>query len=128
MDRARILVADDDPLVRATIDHVLGAEHELVLVDGVDTALEILRHGPTYDLVLCDLAIPKIGGPALYREIETLRPATARRFVFMQGGSSEAERVELRRIDRPVLRKPFTIDELRFVVDGMLELGDEARS
>ncbi len=67
--RARIIIVDDDPLVRRTIlrglrDHgysVEGAE------DGLQ-ALHHLQHGH-FDVVLTDLQMPRLDGLALLREI-----------------------------------------------------------
>lgn len=125
VSRAHILVVDDDPHILHLIDRVLGSDHDLVLVDGGDAALALLRRGPKYDLVLCDLSMPKIGGAQVYTEVAAVRPEMAKRFVFLHGGATtDRDSALLERVDRPSLLKPFTVANLRFVVDGMLASRD----
>ena len=69
---ARILVIDDDELVRGTVQAMLQSDgHEAVLaVDGDDGIRQFRRQ--LFDLVLCDVFMPQKEGLATVREIRQL--------------------------------------------------------
>lgn len=66
---ARILVIDDDELVRGTVQAMLESDgHEAVLaVDGDDGIRRF--HQQRFDLVLCDVFMPRKEGLETVREI-----------------------------------------------------------
>lgn len=69
---ARILVIDDDELVRGTVQAMLQSDgYEVVLaVDGEDGIRQFQRQ--PFDLVLCDVFMPQKEGLATVREIRQL--------------------------------------------------------
>jgi len=71
---ARILVIDDDDLVRNTVQVMLETDgHEAVLaVDGEDGIRQFQRQ--PFDLVLCDVFMPQKEGLATVREIRQTSP------------------------------------------------------
>jgi len=71
---ARILVIDDDKLVRVTVQTMLAAGgHEAVLaVDGEDGIVQFRNR--QIDLVLCDTAMPRKDGFETIRDIRRLSP------------------------------------------------------
>lgn len=118
---ARILVVDDDRLVLGAVTRALGVEHELVLAEDGTKALVLLGSDDVYDVVLCDLVMPHVGGAVIYEEIAMLRPELARRFVFMHcDAMTDYDRRLLELVDRPAIRKPFTAAALRHAVDELL--------
>ncbi len=73
---ARILVIDDDELIRGTVQAILASEgYESVLtVDGEDGVRQFERQ--QFDLVLCDVFMPHKEGLETVREIRQLSAAT----------------------------------------------------
>jgi len=73
---ARILVIDDDDLIRGTVQTILASDgHEPVLaVDGEDGVRQFRRQ--PFDLVLCDVFMPHKEGLATMREIRQLSADT----------------------------------------------------
>lgn len=73
---ARILVIDDDELVRGTVRVMLESDgHAVALaVDGED-GLRQFQSG-TFDLVLCDVFMPQKEGLETVREIRQISAAT----------------------------------------------------
>lgn len=121
VSRPRILVADDEPLVLKTIERLLGAEYALTSVNDGAKALALLRAGERYDVVLCDLSMPEVGGALVYFETALLAPEQARRFGFIFGGTTtHTDRQLLDGLDQPRLEKPFTSRELRGMIETIL--------
>jgi DNA-binding response OmpR family regulator len=75
-DMARILVIDDDELIRDTVRTILASDgHESVLaVDGEDGVRQFQHQ--SFDLVLCDVFMPHKEGLATMREIRQFSAAT----------------------------------------------------
>jgi DNA-binding NarL/FixJ family response regulator len=74
----RVLIADDQALVRVGLRKILEAESDLTVVgeaeDGRDAAFETRRLGP--DLVLMDIRMPVLDGIEATRRIVAAAPAT----------------------------------------------------
>jgi PAS domain S-box-containing protein len=113
--RARVLVIDDEPAVGRSLCALLARTHEVTGVIHAHEALELLRGGHEYDVILCDLMMPEVSGIDLYRLLE---PRHRARVVFMTGGAFTPQAREfLARNDRPRLEKPFPEHELRDAID-----------
>ena len=119
--RARIVVIDDDPIVLSTLRRVLAAEHEVLTFTRAAEALEHVRAGASFDVILCDLMMPQMTGMEFHAALRALRPDVADRVVFMTGGAfTDAARDFLRSVPNPRLEKPFDIDGLLAMVDAAL--------
>jgi CheY-like chemotaxis protein len=122
--RRRILIVDDEPLLLSLMARVLEGEHEVVEACGGRTALAAFERGERFDLVLCDVIMPDIGGAALYRRVAAIAPDQAACFVFLSGGAVNAGIAEFleahqgRRLD-----KPMSMQELRSAVRRWLSVG-----
>jgi PAS domain S-box-containing protein len=82
---ARILVVDDEPEVGQMLIDIL--ERDGYRVDRAHSGREALNRLRTskVDLILSDLRMPDLDGPALYRELAAQRPDLLSRIVFMTG-------------------------------------------
>jgi CheY-like chemotaxis protein len=120
--RLRVLVVDDEPHIlhymRATLEawgHV-----PVVASDGAE-ALAVAE-GDTFDLVISDLRMPRLGGREFYEALARSRPELAARLVFSTGDTVRGDTLAfLESLDRPYLHKPFSLAELRSL------LGEVAR-
>jgi two-component system NtrC family sensor kinase len=117
----RILVVDDELSVREIVRESLEARGFRVeaAVGGAEALTRL--QGASYDLVLTDLRMPGIGGRELYERVLRSDPDQAGRFVFFTGDVARADTGRfLAETGRPVLAKPFGIDELlRAVAEGL---------
>lgn len=115
----RVLMVEDDPAVVNVVLRALGASNSVeVAADGAD-GLRRARAG-TYDLVLCDLRMPAMGGLELHRRLSEQRPELAARLLFISGDtSSAATRGELQATGQPLLTKPFRPEELYAAIAAM---------
>jgi signal transduction histidine kinase len=122
--RARILVIDDFPVFGRTIARVL-TDHDVTVVSRADEAFALLEANQPFDVVLCDLLMPQLGGIGVFQRLKAEWPRLADNLIFMTGGAFTPESREfLLRSPQPVLTKPFSADELRAVVRTLL--GDGA--
>jgi CheY-like chemotaxis protein len=120
--RARILIVDDEIAICTIIKLVLSQAHDVVTVNEAPRALELLRKGERFDIILCDVMIPQMTGIELYQETLRIVPEQAGRFVFMTGGSFTPRTQEfLRTCGKHQIDKPFDGRSLQALVDKMLD-------
>jgi DNA-binding NarL/FixJ family response regulator len=84
----RLMIADDDPVVRSMLELSLGNDFDVVgmAVDS-DQAIELARHSQP-DAAIVDVDMPKGGGLSAVRGILEVAPDTA--IVIMSGDESDA--------------------------------------
>jgi DNA-binding NarL/FixJ family response regulator len=74
----RLLIVDDQPLIRRGLSMMLATEPEIEVVgqaaDGNDAVIQALAHAP--DVVIMDLQMPRKSGVVATREITAKLPAT----------------------------------------------------
>jgi CheY-like chemotaxis protein len=108
-----VLVVEDELAVRRLASRVLRARGYRVLEasDGVEALQLMDRHGGPLDLVLTDIIMPGLSGPAL---VARLLPATPDlKVLYITGYSEEAIRQHgLLPAGGALLEKPFTAHQL----------------
>jgi signal transduction histidine kinase len=108
-----VLVADDEPLVRALAVRTLEQEgYEVLAVEDGTAALEVLERGRARpDLIVTDVIMPGRNGRQLYDAVAARRPGLP--VLFMSGHTGE-EAVLQRLVPRgaPFLQKPFSPEAL----------------
>ena len=104
-------------MVRDAVAMMLDADnHEVVTAGNRDEALRMLEK-ESYDVIVSDLRITNLDGPALYRELKQRRPEALKRLIFMTGHAKASEYAGfLEETHVPVLAKPFTPEDLRQAV------------
>ncbi|HVJ15689.1 MAG TPA: ATP-binding protein [Polyangiaceae bacterium] len=108
----RMLMVDDDAVVLRSFTRMLGP---LFQVSTAETVAEAKSSIATqdYDVIVCDVMMPDGGAPVLFDWLTRERPELARVTIFLTGGASSQEaRDFLAQSTRPVLTKPFSINEL----------------
>lgn len=119
----RVLVVEDEQALAIALSRGLSPRfHVEHASDGVRAFERLTREdAPLYDAVLCDLRIPGMDGPALFDATREARPEQATKFVFLTGGAITDEHVQfLRACGRPVLEKPFRMEELDAVLADVI--------
>jgi DNA-binding NtrC family response regulator len=123
MNRARILIVDDELIARENLEHVLRKEgYETVSVEnGVEAIKELEK--AEFDLVMTDLRMQPVDGmQVLYRSKE-LYPDTE--VIIITGYASVSTAVEaIQKGAHHYIPKPYKIDEVRIMVRQALEKRD----
>ncbi|MCF5704664.1 response regulator [Pseudomonas syringae] len=111
-----ILVVEDDDIVRMLIVDVLEElEFKVLEADGSEQALAVLQDpANTIDLMMTDVGLPGMDGRELATEARKLRATLP---ILFASGYAESIDVPA---DMHVIGKPFSIDQLRDKVNGIL--------
>lgn len=117
--RKRVLVVEDNELVSRTITRILEADGHLVFNagDGEEGVQDFLELGP--DIVITDVFMPNRDGIQTILELRELQPGI--KIIAISGGG---ETRDVSVLDTALilgaditLRKPFTVERLRSVVN-----------
>jgi len=120
--RGRILVVEDEPTVAQLIVDVLREEgHQVEAVLDSQEGLTMLSRG-SYDLILCDLRMPRLDGPAFYDTLVRTGSAEHQRIIFVTGDTLAPRTLEFLEANKlPYLSKPFLVEELKLAVNCRLQ-------
>jgi PAS domain S-box-containing protein len=115
----RVLLVEDDPLVRAVVARELaGQGYEVTEAPDGQTALELAEGASRpFDVVITDLAMPRMDGLDLAERLEKIRRGLP--VLFISGHPDDESTRELVQGDR-LLQKPFSAEELIARVDDLL--------
>lgn len=117
---ATILVAEDEDMVRDLIQEVLEDSGYAVRVaaDGME-AVRMAREAGDFSLLVADVVMPRLNGPALAHRLREANPGL--RVLFISGyADAELAQHNLRGPGISFLRKPFTPDALTHRVRELL--------
>jgi two-component system cell cycle sensor histidine kinase/response regulator CckA len=110
---ATILLVEDEVALGTAVAEALVDAGFIVdrAMDGVE-ALERIGER-SYDLIVCDLKMPRLDGPSFFRELEKRNAPLSRRILFVTGdvAGTEAERF-LEESGCRWLAKPFRLKDL----------------
>jgi PAS domain S-box-containing protein len=122
--QAKILVVDDEQVVRDLVKRVLADEgYEVDTEDNADDALKRIE-SKRYNLILLDVKMPGISGVELYGSIQKIARSLARRVVFITGDvMAEDTEKFLSETKALHIAKPFTAEQLRREVKHTLTGG-----
>jgi two-component system, NarL family, nitrate/nitrite response regulator NarL len=95
----RVVIADGQPLFLDGLELLLQAEGKFTVAQCCASGLAALRaiEGKCPDVVVCDIAMPGMGGIDLLREVRRLRLPT--RIVLLTASISEAQLLDAMRLD-----------------------------
>jgi signal transduction histidine kinase/sensor domain CHASE-containing protein/ActR/RegA family two-component response regulator len=117
-----LLVVDDEVGTTKALVRLFQRDgHTVDTAGNGHVALARLRER-SYDLILCDLRMPQLDGPGLYRLIAQEQPHLLPRFVFFTGDTLSPEaKTFLADSSAPYLVKPFRAAAVRQVVQQTLQ-------
>jgi len=113
----RVLVAEDEPLVRDLFSRLLAQDGATVTLahDGEEAWTRILE--TDFDLIVADLRMPNLDGRGLYERLVEEKPSMVRRFVFATGDLVRQESLRfLEGLPNRILAKPLDVENVRRVL------------
>ncbi len=114
--RSRVLIIDDDSMVRKALARTLGG-HDVTAVGDGREALRLLEGGARFDVIFCDVMMPDLTGPDVYLRARAAVPGVERSIVFMTGGTfDDRTREFLDGLPNRRLDKPFTLEDVELVI------------
>jgi PAS domain S-box-containing protein len=121
--KGKILVVDDEPVVRRLLSQILTAEgHEVEATDDGKDALNRIK-GNRYSLILLDMKLPGMSGSELYERIKEISESLAQRVVFITGDVMGADtEAFLARTEVPYIHKPFDVKQLKAEIGRLLAI------
>jgi len=115
----RILLVEDEDTVRAVAERALTRQGYTVVTarDG-DEGLEAVKLDDGFDLIVSDVVMPSMDGPAMAREIRKLAPKLP--VLFMSGYAEEQLRREIDIEGMHFIPKPFSVQQIATKVSQVL--------
>jgi DNA-binding NtrC family response regulator len=116
---ARVLIVEDEPLIRATLAEFLEQEgHEVSVAADAEAALDLCRQ-QHFHVVLCDLQLPGMDGVSLLERLLRISPDT---FVVLVTayGTVESAVEAFKRGAHDYLMKPLLLDEVAAKIRHLL--------
>jgi two-component system cell cycle sensor histidine kinase/response regulator CckA len=111
----RVLLADDESTVRATVSRLLTRRGALPVLASTGAEAEELLRREKFDLILCDVVMPEKTGYQLVPIARELQPGVP--MILMSGYSEQPTAVEQ---PDAFLEKPFTAGGLEEVIRSVL--------
>jgi len=112
-DSLRMLVVDDETsLLDSIVEQLTRLGHSAHGCPNAELAIELVMN-EVFDIVVTDIRMPGIDGPAFYETVSIKRPQLKDRFIFITGDSLNQRASKF--IDSkiaPCIKKPFKIADL----------------
>ncbi len=111
--RKNALLLDDLDDFRGVLEEYLVSQNYQVtsVRNGAEGLREIMKDG--FDLIVCDMMMPQVGGEMFYWAVTRVRPAARLRFLFFTGHQNDPKiRSFFQRVSATVLIKPFPLAAL----------------
>ena len=126
----KVLLLDDRDDFREVLhDYLVSRSYQVTSVwSGAEGLLEIMKGG--FDLIICDMMMPKMGGEMFYWAVTRVRPAASQHFIFFTGHKNNPRNeFFFQRINATVLYKPFKLAVLDSTIrDVFRRLGRHTQS
>lgn len=123
-----ILVVDDEPTIREITKETLEAYGYVVLTagDGTEAVSLFASQAEKIEVVICDVSMPFMDGPATIRALMNLKPSIS---VVVVSGYTEAGKL-VKDLDgvRAFLPKPYTAEKLLKTIDGVVQGGQRRKT
>ena len=117
--RARILVVDDDEIIRSLVKETLEEEGHTVVTAGTSVeGLDCVKRWD-FDLVFLDLKMPDMDGAELLKQLRSIKPRLPVTIITGYPGSEMMERA-FKQGPLGVMEKPFDASDIIVAVNNFL--------
>jgi len=116
----KLLIVDDEPMILGALRRAFSADYHVTCVGDGRRAMERIRAGERFDVILCDLMMPEMTGMDLYVELGRLAPDQIERVVFVTGGAfTPRAREFLERVPNARVEKPIDFQNLKLLLRNL---------
>lgn len=123
--KKRVLLIDDDPRVRASLKMVLDPIYDILQASDGHEGIDVFRKDDP-DLILLDVILPGTDGLAVLQALRMENKTTP--VIMLTGTKSVKTAVDAMKLGAAdYLSKPFDVDELRIVIDRVLNSSELER-
>ena len=121
----KILLVEDEDMVRAVAERALTrAGYQVTTARDGEEGLAAIANGSTqFDLIVSDVVMPAMDGPAMARAIRRVKPKIP--ILFMSGYAEEQLRNEIDIDNMHFIPKPFSVQQINGKVSEVL--GEQAK-
>jgi PAS domain S-box-containing protein len=125
--KLKILLVDDEVEIAQTLADLLEPEgHEIDIAVNGAIALAKL-HKASYDVIISDLRMPVMDGPALYEALGRELPSYLNKIIYVTGDTlSSHVQTFLSQYTVPVVEKPYRLSDVRRAVANLLKDNKDA--
>ncbi|MBN1591865.1 MAG: response regulator [Candidatus Coatesbacteria bacterium] len=117
---AKILVVDDEEMLRGMVNEILSLDHTVLLAGDGREAIDLLKK-EAIEMIVTDLRMPGLDGFALYNWVKENKPGLERRMLFTTGDIYEPRTREfMRRGGIRCISKPFSVSAFMNQVNSVL--------
>jgi len=120
MERGKILIVDDEPLMQDFLLEALSRrKYQVDLADNGTTALHKIKAGK-YDLIITDIRMPDVSGMEILKTAKGISPDMGVIMITAYGTIKNAVEA-MKQGAYDYITKPFSVDEIELVVDKFFE-------
>jgi CheY-like chemotaxis protein len=114
-------VIDDELMFVKAMRRMLEHDHDVIGVTSAEAALDLIRQGTRFDVILCDLMMPQVTGIDFYQRLASYASGEERKVVFLTGGAHVSDTHDFLADSRhPCLDKPVDVAQLRALINTLL--------
>jgi len=118
--QARILVIDDEEVVRSVLSRTLAnLNHQVTLATDGEKGVQLFKEGK-FDMVLTDLGMPGMSGWEVCRMVKEISPNTPVGMITGWGAEMSQSKIDEYGLDF-LISKPFDLDQILNVVAETME-------
>ena len=121
----KLLLVEDEDMVRAVAERALTRAGYTVVTasDGEEGLAQVVNSNVAFDLIVSDVVMPAMDGPAMARAVRKAKPNIP--ILFMSGYAEEQLRNEIDIDNMHFLPKPFSVQQINAKVSEVL--GEQAK-
>jgi diguanylate cyclase (GGDEF)-like protein len=117
-EKPKILIVDDEELIRSLLCDFLGEKYECVSTDSAESAFKLLEEAE-FDLLICDINLGDISGIEIAKLAKIRFPELV--VVMISGKANVESAIEAIRVGAfDYIKKPFELESVELVVERAL--------
>ncbi len=117
-----VLLVDDDNELAEALKELLESRNFVVAVQPNGAAALREVQSVDFDVIICDMLMPKMAGDMFYFAVKKIKPELAERFIFITGHADDpAVEGFLKSLDALVIFKPVIMEELVRMISLVLK-------